>query len=63
MDLDWGFPSRALYKNMIFSFLRLILGLYERGYLLIFNVCHFDYTAFAASERTGSRKPVKSHQF
>ena len=23
---------------------------------------HFDYTAFAASERTRSRKPVKSHQ-
>ena len=41
---------------MIVSFLRLVLGLYERGYLLIFNVCHFDYTA---SERTGSRKPVK----
>ena len=58
-----GFPSRALYKSMFVSFLRLVLGLYKRGYLLIFNVCHFDYTAFAARERTGSRKPVKSHQF
>ena len=53
------FPVPSL---MIVSFLRLILGLYKCGYLLIFNVCHFDYTAFAASERTGSRKPVKSHQ-
>ena len=24
-------------------------------------VCHFDYTAFAAIERTGSLKPVKYH--
>ena len=47
---------------MIVSFLRLFLGLYKRGYLLIFDVCHFVYTASAASERTGSRKPVKSHQ-
>ena len=63
MDLDWGFPSQALYKSMIVSFLRLVLGLYKRGYLLIFIVCHFDYTAFAAGEKTGSRKPVKSHRF
>ena len=36
MDLDWGVPSRALYKRMIIvSFLRLVLGLFKRGYLLI----------------------------
>ena len=48
---------------MIVSFLCLVLGFYKRVYLLILNVCHFDYKAFAASERTGSRKPVNPHKF
>ena len=31
----------------------LVLGLYKEGYLLIFNVCLFDYTAFVISRKVG----------
>ena len=31
----------------------LVRGLYKEVYLLILNVCPFDYTAFAASRKVG----------
>ena len=62
MDLDWGFPSRALL-SLFSAWSSVSITLYKKGYLLMFNVYNFDYTAFAASERTGSCKPLKSLQF